>query len=1486
VGTEHRIAPSAAAYSLVKPGKTPSIDEVRAAISSLKPEADLPLGGALGFTSLFAALFDASKIHLTNIRGDPAGPAFSGCIAAEPVLKIGQISVSLQKNTPVKFTFSAKDTRLLADMSFDLGTAVELLSGVLEQFKIKLVDTAAFCVSLTLKDEDSPYIAYKFRMNAKLAAFGKIDFSAEVSTDPGFSAWSVSVKAANNKEGVSIDAIFAFLGIGGISGYLPRELSGLLGEIALSSIDFMIQDGKVVSAAASVDCLDEGKIRIAPNIEINDIIFTVKSERGVSGVFNMFSVAAATHVGDIEIPVTLFCYDDLYSIDLDVAGNPVKLALADIAWVAGAELALPDGMADSGILLNLLRITVLKQTEQTAVAVSLSLDAPLVLDIFTIKDITFNYSDLPYEGKTCSLNGSCDIDGVSLDAWGEKTDKGWRYGISSAGDIEAGKFLAREFGLPDIPGKFQFCALSQMGDKDRIYALGLMTSIPLDFSALPLAGDYLKGTGFKVLRIIYASADFDSLTLAGITEKEKTPEGCRLIADFTIFDKIQKIELPLGGKNALAAAESAQVSVKIDKHIGPLDLRAITVSFRDSVLWFALDASFMLSSISFDMTGLAIGWDFSAQTIRAGLSGLGLDISTAALKIGGEFVRLGDEYQGGLLAGCSAFSINAAGSYNPPAKSLFALGFLDANIGGPPCFFIRGVALGFGVRRQFAIPSIDKLNVYPLLKVADGTLHVSEILKNEDTYFPPDDKASWVAAGIKFTSFNMINSVALLSDEFEHETIALLGRSVLNVPFDDNKNPVAHAALLLEARLLPQEGLFSVEARLASDSYILSRNCHLTGGFAFYSWFSGEHSGDFVITLGGYRDGYNKPAHYPGVPRVGFYWDIGGGLAAKGSLYFALTPGELMAGGSLSITYHSGIVKAWFDAWVDILMQWKPYHYSFDMGINLGVSVDLWLFTVKLELGCDLRIWGPDFSGKARIHLWCVSFSISFGSAADITPTISVDEFKNSFLPSPGNSTLAVSNGPAYAGPALVISGRRYAGKGNDSSVVSVIKLKISTKTSVPCGAIKVYINDGDTAPIEIKGDGTFCLKPCTGAPELNSTHVVRIKRDDNALIDARFTAIGVQSNLPSALWGGNGTVSALVGVDITVNERGYHSTEVTLPDCEIVPIHKQSASRVNDAAVIVTLADSQKPALYGGTYTVESWDYSSQLGESEHSVDKFSVQSVDFTSLPPDSVNAVYPPAGMSGSFSGVLPHIVWNEKTLPWEHKDGKPVIALLLLKGDEIVPADGAAIQLPTALFRKIAPTRDEMTYLSHAKKVGGTWRSVTMCNRIPRPDESVKCRVYAVSLENFDNYDGIEEDTVQLPLLYSYDFTKIPETRNFLNVVEELDMARISPVRAVDHYLPDGEKTTSPYRGALVPVPGVPLPDGDVSSKIAWQLGRLLTLNNSAVAIQMLQQREAAKLAAYRQSLQNAAADRYPPIFADKAPAAVMEYIAEKLKGVSL
>jgi Family of unknown function (DUF6603) len=109
-----------------------------------------------------------------------------------------------------------------------------------------------------------------------------------------------------------------------------------------------------------------------------------------------------------------------------------------------------------------------------------------------------------------------------------------------------------------------------------------------------------------------------------------------------------------------------------------------------------------------------------------------------------------------------------------------------------------------------------------------------------------------VAAGIAFTSFELVQSFALLTVSFgTHFELALLGLSAVTVPIDD-PSPVGYAELAIEVVFSPDAGLLAVAAQLTSSSFILDKACHLTGGFAFYVWYKDQQSGATAGRLRGH----------------------------------------------------------------------------------------------------------------------------------------------------------------------------------------------------------------------------------------------------------------------------------------------------------------------------------------------------------------------------------------------------------------------------------------------------------------------------------------------------------------------------------------------------------------------------------------------------------------------------------------------------------
>jgi len=209
-------------------------------------------------------------------------------------------------------------------------------------------------------------------------------------------------------------------------------------------------------------------------------------------------------------------------------------------------------------------------------------------------------------------------------------------------------------------------------------------------------------------------------------------------------------------------------------------------------------------------------------------------------------------------------------------------------IGGPPPFFVTGVAAGLGFNRKLVIPSVSGVANFPLVAWAQGIgtpsmdpdkpigEQVGAVLASlaQSGVVAPSVGDYWLAAGIQFTSFELVTSFALLTVSLGTDVeIALLGLSTLSIP-PDVAEPVAEVQLALEVAFSYDKGLLAVAGQLTPNSYVLSRSARLTGGFAFDLWFRGDHAGEFVLTLGGYNPSFTVPGYYPVVPRVGLTWQV------------------------------------------------------------------------------------------------------------------------------------------------------------------------------------------------------------------------------------------------------------------------------------------------------------------------------------------------------------------------------------------------------------------------------------------------------------------------------------------------------------------------------------------------------------------------------------------------------------------------------------
>ena len=559
--------------------------------------------------------------------------------------------------------------------------------------------------------------------------------------------------------------------------------------------------------------------------------------------------------------------------------------------------------------------------------------------------------------------------------------------------------------------------------------------------------------------------------------------------------------------------------INVNKTFSILSIYRIGVGMDDARLVLMLDAALNIQPLSFGVEGMGIGITMSCPSdIRFYLSGLSVAFRNDLLSVAGEFVKEDDTYAGELMIQVKQICVAAVGEYSRDG-SLMALAAVNYNFGGPPAFFVTGFSFGFGYHKDLVLPEIADVPEHPLVRAARGQISRAGMKEALQRYIKSVPGEKFIAAGVRFTSFNIMDSSVIAVVKFGNLfELGVLGLAEISVPPSCPQTPVAYAGLALEAVVRPEAGYFGVEARLTSESYILSKDCKLRGGFALYGWFGGEHSGDMVITLGGYYPGYQKPQHYPSVPRVGFDWKIGDDLDISGELYFALTPREIMAGGRLNAVYTLGKLRAWFIAAADFIMGWKPFYYEASVKVQIGVSYRVdFLFvhhTFTVELGVGLDLWGPEFGGVAHISWFIISFDIRFGSKGRNKNTaISWDEFTESFLPQAEKKQglVCLQSDQGKASVPVTISFTDGVIKADERTVCRGDGLEISVESAVP---VTSYSVNGGVAE---NGKPDLFVQPM-GGKALQSSFQVEIVDERGQRVE--MGTAPVKKNLPSALWG------------------------------------------------------------------------------------------------------------------------------------------------------------------------------------------------------------------------------------------------------------------------------------------------------------------------------------------------------------------------------
>ena len=545
---------------------------------------------------------------------------------------------------------------------------------------------------------------------------------------------------------------------------------------------------------------------------------------------------------------------------------------------------------------------------------------------------------------------------------------------------------------------------------------------PIENPSIPIYVGKLKGTlvinpaaepvldgftlGFKNLRLSNDSAG-SGIVASLIPDMRQFP-GFHLTVDYTSG----KLRITGGGK------------IPIQRTIGPLEIAALLVDIREKSFAVGLDLTFQLSVITITAYELGIRYDFENVKPTPFLHGLALSMDTGFVKLAGFFGAVDTDgvtdYVGGATVSVAGyFELSAMGGYTQlpdNSASLFIFASLVAPLGGPPWFFITGVAGGFGYNR--ALPAPGLLLEHPFLKVMRGEIAIGknagQALRSLSVHFAAMKGQFWIAAGIQFTAFGFINGKVVVAIAFGNRfSITVLGMASFAI------RPICSIEIGIEATA--DEEKFLLRARLSPNSYVIHPDIFkLQGDLALGAWYDGPHKGDFLFSIGGYHPLFAKPNHYPELMRVGCKAIVYNFVHLSVEVFFACTPQALMAGAQLSLWGEFSRVSAGIDLYVDVLMKWDPFF------LKAKLSVKIWFeFWGRHEVGVDIEIWTPNFGGKASIDVAVCKFEVEFGESLPKLSSPSIAAFMSKQLGVPAKQYGA---GPAQGARTAAFSTDAGAG--------------------------------------------------------------------------------------------------------------------------------------------------------------------------------------------------------------------------------------------------------------------------------------------------------------------------------------------------------------------------------------------------------------------------------------------------------------------------
>jgi hypothetical protein len=229
-----------------------------------------------------------------------------------------------------------------------------------------------------------------------------------------------------------------------------------------------------------------------------------------------------------------------------------------------------------------------------------------------------------------------------------------------------------------------------------------------------------------------------------------------------------------------------------------------------------------------------------------------------------------------------------------------------------------------------------------------------------------------------------------------------------------------------------------------------------------------------------------------------------------------------MAGGQLEAVYRQGALMAAFVLRAHFLIAWNPFSYDIEIGITVRAEFakQTFLGTIRIgtTLGAQVRIWGPEFAGTARVNWSVFTFDVEFGAIDAAPPArtpLTWGEFRAAYLPA-DDAMCEIQ----------IASGLRSIPDGTSDWVVDAGSLVVATRCAIPSSTVDLVDGDRAEQPIDDDPpprDALLGIHPM-GVSTFHSVHRVALRRLGSRgghvdLVDNWRHGRALRQAVPKELW-------------------------------------------------------------------------------------------------------------------------------------------------------------------------------------------------------------------------------------------------------------------------------------------------------------------------------------------------------------------------------